>query len=41
MNASAPHEHAAGRPQDLAILVTLEDTYATAKETEKNKTAQP
>lgn len=34
-------KRAAGRPQDLAILVTLEDTYAKAKATEKNKTAQP
>ena len=34
-------KRAAGRPQDLAILVTLEDTYAKAKATEKNKTSQP
>jgi hypothetical protein len=32
---------AAGRPQALTILVTLEDTYAKAKATEKAKTSQP
>ena len=34
-------KRAAGRPQDLAILLTLEDTYAKAKATEKSETAQP
>jgi hypothetical protein len=34
-------KRAAGRPQDLAILVTLEDTYAKAQASEKAKTAQP
>jgi hypothetical protein len=34
-------KRAAGRPQDLAILVTLEDTYAKAKASEEAKTAQP
>ena len=34
-------KRAAGRPQDLAILVTLEDTYAKIQALEKEKASQP